>query len=342
MSKQRKKIRVMFAAAALLILILVLVCCSVGRYQVSPSDVVKSLSNYLFGSNFVVGKNEYSSVVLMRLPRTLMAVLVGASLSISGCVYQSVFNNKLVSPDMLGVTGGSCVGASLAILFGASSAMIMASSFVFGIIAVCLALALPVLIRNTSNLALVLSGIIVSAIFNSALGLIKYTVDSLEKLETITFWVMGSLSGVTMNQVNLAAPFMLISIAVLLLLKYRINIVSLGESESSLLGVRFRATRGCVIICATILTSCSTAVCGTISWIGLIIPHIARLLVGSDNRYLLPFSTLMGAAVVPVMDTLCRTLTINEIPISIISSAFGALVFVIILLQKGNLSNDRV
>lgn len=317
-------------------------CCTIGRYQVPVRNVVLSLSNYIMGSKFDIAGKEYSSVILIRLPRTLMAILVGSSLSLAGSVYQSVFNNKLVSPDLLGVTGGSCVGAALAILFGASGMIVMMSSFVFGLIAVCIALFLPVLMRNGSNLSLVLAGIIVSAVFNSCLGLIKYTVDSLEKLEAITFWIMGSLASVTMRDVALAFPFFMISTVVLLLLRFRINIISLGKTEANLLGVRFQTTRIIVIACATVLTACSTAICGTVSWIGLIVPHIARLIVDSDNRNLIPMSAMLGAVILPIIDTLCRTLTISEIPISIVSAALGAVIFYVILLQKGRLLNDNI
>lgn len=321
-----------FTAALLAV---VMLCCSVGRYHVSFPDILHALANYLFGADFEVGPKEYSSVVMLRLPRVLMAVIVGASLSVSGTVYQSIFNNKLISPDLLGVSMGCCVGAAFAILLGASGAAIIAGSFGAGILAVLLALLLPVLMRNTSNLSLVLSGIIVSAVFNSILGFIKYAVDSLEKLESITFWIMGSLSAVTMRQLKIVFPLFVAALTMLLLLRFQINIISLGESEATLLGIRYRLTRITVIICATVLTACATAICGTVSWVGLIIPHISRLLTGADNRELIPFSAMLGALVLPIIDTLCRTLTVNEIPISIISGAFGAMVFFMILVKKG-------
>lgn len=328
---------VLFAAAVILIM---LICCSVGRYHVSPGDVFRSLAKYLFGANYDIEQNAYNAVIFMRLPRVVMSVLVGISLSISGCVYQSIFNNKLVSPDLLGVTDGSCVGAALAILLGGSGFAITVNSFIFGIFAVILALLLTSMMRSGANITLVLSGIIVSAVFTSVLGLIKYTADSLEKLETITFWIMGSFSSVTMQKIQNTAPFIILATGVLVLLRYRINIISLGKMEAEMLGVRFKLTRIVVIACATVLTACSTAVCGTVSWIGLIIPHVARLFAGSNNQNLIPFSAFLGAAALPVIDTLCRSLTVNEIPISILSAAIGAVVYCVILVRKGKGLHD--
>jgi len=214
---------------ALAVILVMLTCCSLGRYYVSLEDVFRALSNYLIGTKYVIERKAYTSVVLMRLPRIVMSVLVGSSLSISGCVYQSVFNNKLVSPDLLGVTEGSCVGAALAILLGGSGVAIMIHSFLFGIFAVVLTLFLTSMMRNSANITMVLSGIIISAVFSSALGLIKYAVDSLEKLEAITFWIMGSFSSVTMKEVMNSAPFIIGATIVLIVLRYRINIISLGK-----------------------------------------------------------------------------------------------------------------
>lgn len=328
------------AAAATLLFLVLLACCCVGRYSVSYPDVMRAFLNSFFGCRFDIDGQAYNSVMLMRFPRVIMSCLVGMALSVSGCVYQSVFNNKLISPDLLGVSNGSCVGAAIAIMFGGAGAAIMGNAFLGGLVAVALALLLPVLMHNSSNLSLVLSGIVVSALFSSALGLIKYAVDSLEKLEAITFWIMGSFSSVTMHDIQLAAPFLLPAFFILLLLRHRINIVSLGETDAVMLGVNFKAVRIIVILCATVLTSCSTAICGTVSWVGLIVPHISRMLVGTNNDRLLPCSAFIGATVLPIIDTLCRTLTITEIPISILSAAFGALFYAIILIKKGRSIHD--
>lgn len=329
-----------YTGATLLIGVVIITCCSIGRYDVLFTDVLKALANYLFGAKYAIEYNVYSAVIFMRLPRVLMAVLVGIALSLSGCVYQSVFNNKLISPDLLGVSEGGCVGAAFAILIGCSSIVMMLISFACGLIAVGLALLIPVLMRNKTNVSLVLSGIVVSAIFSSILGIIKYTVDSLEKLEAITFWIMGSFARVTMQDVVIVAPIIIIATTVLILLRHRINIIALGRNEAQSLGVNFGIIRIIVVVCATLLTACSTAICGTVSWVGLIVPHIARILVGPNNVKLVPMSLLLGGVMLPIIDTLCRTLTINEIPISILTAAFGAIVFCCILIKKGRNISD--
>ena len=311
-----------------------LLCSSIGRIEISFETVLKSFCNYIFNGNFNLNLLEYNTIINIRLPRILMSMLVGISLSLSGCVYQSVFNNELVSPDLLGVTSGSCVGAALAILFGLSGYFIITGAFAFGLLAVVIALLIPILIKSTSNVSLILSGIIVSAIFSSCLGLIKYLVDSLEKLETITFWIMGSFASVSMNDVLLTLPIILISSITLLIMSYRINIVSLGNVECTSLGINFKRNRLVVILCATLLTATSTAICGTVSWIGLIIPHIAKLIVGNDSRKKMPLACILDIVILPLIDTLCRTISIAEIPISIVSAAFGAIVYLILLMLK--------
>lgn len=324
----------------LIALVIIIICCSFGRYQVSFFEVIKSLANYLFNAKFNVETNAYNSVIMMRLPRVLMAVLVGMALSVSGCVYQSTFNNSLVSPDLLGVSNGSCVGAAAVIMLGGAGEAIVGGAFLFGIIGVTLSLLLSSLMRNSSNICLVLSGIIVSALFSSMLGLIKYAVDSLEKLETITFWIMGSFSKITINDVFLIGTIIIISVIIIMLLRFRINIISLGKEEAESLGTNYKAIRIAIIILATLLTASSTSICGTISWIGLIVPHISRLFVGSNNKDLLPMSAFIGAIILPVIDTFCRTLTINEIPISIVSAAVGAFTYAIVLIKNGRMIHD--
>lgn len=335
-----KTLCLIYVGASLLLIIVTLACCSIGRYSVAFKDVLTALSNFFFGTQYEINGMDYAAVIFMRIPRILMAVLVGMSLSLSGCVYQSIFNNKLVSPDLLGVSDGSCVGATFAILLGLPSAVIMLSSFLCGLFAVGLALLIAVLMRSRTNISLVLAGIVVSAIFSSVLGLIKYAVDSLEKLETITFWIMGSFARVTMQDVLLTAPILLICAVIILLLRHPINIVSLGRAEAESLGINYGLVRILVIMCATVLTSCSTAICGTVSWIGLIIPHIARIIIGSNSVRVIPVSLFLGAISLPVIDTLCRTLTVNEIPISIVSAAFGAVVYFCILIKKGSNISD--
>ena len=260
----------------------------------------------------------------IRIPRVLAAVLVGAALSLSGAVYQGVFKNPLVSPDLLGVSSGACVGAAAAVLRGLGMVQQQMLAFVFGLIAVTISVTIPKLIRNNTNLMLVLAGIITSGFMSSVLGIMKFVADEETELSAIVFWQMGSLTTVDSIDVVAVSPIAITCAVVLLALSWRLNILSFGEVEAKTLGMNVKLVRGVVIMCASCLTASTVCISGTVGWVGLVIPHLSRLLVGSDHRRQLPVSLLLGGTFMLVIDTLSRTLTTSDIPLSILTGLIGA------------------
>ena len=306
--------------AALGFLVLAALC--MGRYSMNPADVLGVIRVKIFGG--AADEAMHNILFRVRLPRVLAAILIGAALSLSGAAYQSTMRNPLVSPDLLGVSSGASMGAAAAIFFGLSFRAIQVFAFAGGILAVLLATSLPKLLRNSSNMMLVLSGIIISGFMNALIGIIKFFSREQDQLASIVFWQMGSLSRVNTPQLLSVAPPMLVSLALMLTISWRINILSFGEQEAQTVGVNVPRLRGIVIVSASLLTASSVCVSGTIGWIGLIIPHFGRLICGSDNTKLMPFAAMLGGAFLLVIDTLSRTLTSMEIPLSILTGLVGA------------------
>ena len=300
----------------------------IGRYAVSIEDVFKYFT-------FQEIENTPKRVIeYLRLPRTLIAVLIGCSLAVSGAIYQSTFNNKLVSPDLLGVSSGASVGACLAILIGFSSALISVFAFIFGFIAVALTLLISKAFKNKSNIILILCGLAVGGLMSSLVGLMKYLADNEMKLAEMTFWLLGDLSGTTIKEFWIMLPVTIIGCALAIILSWRLNIISLGAKESKSLGVNYKATLVIFIIVATALTAVSVAIGGTIGWIGLVIPNIVRLFVGSNNKKVIPISILTGAIMMIIVDTIARSLAPNEIPLSIITGILGTPVFIYAIFKR--------
>ena len=276
----------------------------------------------------------------IRLPRALASFMIGACLAVSGLVYQTTFNNKLVSPDILGVGAGCCVGAGIAILVGLSPVMIRILAFAFGFASVMIAILLPKLFRNRSALALVLSGIIVGSLMDSVLALIKYIADKKEVLADIIFWIMGSVVGIQLNEVLISTVICLIPFTILVLMRQRINVVSLGPEEAESLGIKYKQNRLIIIACATLLTANCVSISGNIGWVGLVIPHIARALVGDDVKMSMPIAAICGGLFLTFVDTLSRLVSVNEIPLSIVTGFIGAIIYTFVLIRKGRNLND--
>ncbi|MFA5528753.1 MAG: iron ABC transporter permease [Peptostreptococcales bacterium] len=308
-----------------------------GRYSNNPMDVVGVVWNKL------IGKPQDNSVMEtiifhIRLPRITASILVGAMLSLSGAVYQGVFRNPLVSPDLLGVSAGASVGAAASILLGYGMLERQMLAFSGGLLAVWITTRIPKAFKNNSNMMLVLSGIIVGGFLCSLLGIMKFIAEEQTELSSIVFWQMGSMSNISKNElISISPVFILCSIA-LILLSWRINILSFGEIESKTLGINIKRIRGIVIICASLLTASAVSISGTIGWIGLIIPHLGRLTVGTDHTKLLPITLLMGSLFMLVIDTAARALTSVEIPLSILTGLIGAPIYGYLLFkQKANI-----
>ena len=326
--KSKKTFVISVIILSVLIVILFFVSMSVGRYRIPFSDVIK----YFTGQT--VPELSTRVIAYLRLPRTLLAVLVGCALAVSGAIYQSAFNNKLVSPDLLGVSSGASVGACFAILLGLSGVFISLFSFVMGFIAVILTVLIAKIFKNKSNVVLLLSGIAVGGLMSSGVGLMKYLADDEMKLAEMTYWLLGDLSGTTMKEVWIMLPIVVASCIVTVLTSWRVNIVSLGAKESKALGINYNANMGILISIATILTAGAVSVSGTIGWIGLVIPNVVRLIVGSDNKKVLPLSMLLGAAFMIIVDMLARTLAPNEIPLSVITGIIGTPLFIYAIFKR--------
>ncbi len=298
----------------------------IGRYQITPAAFFEAITG---SDNREI---ERSIIVHLRLPRTIVAVLVGISLSLSGLLYQETFQNMLISPDLLGVSSGAGVGAAIAIVAGLSAALVGTFAFAFGIGTVVLTVLVSRIFRNRSSMTLVLSGIIVGGMAGALLSFVKYLADAESTLASITFWLMGSFENSTMKDVWLLTPIVVVCLTVSFIIRWRINIVALGYEEAQTKGINYRFYRGLIIVIATLLTAGSVAVAGTVGWIGLVIPHIVRKTVGRNTSRTIPLCALFGAVFMVLVDILARTFTAAEIPLSAVTGFFGTIVFVVILL----------
>ena len=271
----------------------------------------------------------------VRLPRILSAALIGAALSIAGVSYQGMFRNPMVSPDLLGASTGAGFGAALALFLSLSYFGVTLSAFCFGLAAVLLAYLISRKSRMDSTLSMVLAGMMISSLFTSGTSLIKLVADTENQLPAITYWLMGSLTSILGRDVRFAALPILLGLVPLLLLRWRINLLTLSEAEARSMGVDTRRLRLVVIFCATLMTAASVAISGMIGWVGLVIPHFCRILFGYDYRKLLPSCALLGAAFLILVDTIARTITTAEIPLGILTSFVGAPVFLYLILSGG-------
>ena len=328
-----------FAVIAMILLPTVtgILCICFGRMKLPVSDVINSICSIFTGE--IDNLQVYSVVVNLRLPRILMAIIVGAGLTCAGDTFQSLFSNPLATPDILGVTSGTCVGAILAIILSCSILETQLIALVFGLVSVFFTLKIAGKNNSGSMVYLVLAGVIASSLFNAIGSLLKYTADPQDKLPEITYWLMGSFMSATYKKLIVGSPLILIGIAIIFLLRWRLNILSLSEDEAKSSGIDIKKTRMLFILASTVITASCVSMCGQVGWIGLLIPHCARMLVGSNNRYVIPISISLGACFMILIDTLSRTISVIELPLSILTAIIGAPVF-ISLLSK-NRSNLR-
>ena len=319
----------MAAAVAVAAIFIVSMC--VGRFPLSPAEVVQCLLQRFAGVDYGLGPDAVSIVADNRLPRAAVGALVGASLAVSGCAFQGLFQNPLVSQSILGVSSGASFGAALSILIFSSTLFAPAFAFVFAVVAVALSFMVARMCGEVTSLMLVLGGVIISAIFSALLSFLKYVADPFNQLASIVFWNMGSLASIESSVMPFSVGTMIVGIALLLGSSWALNVLSMGDQEAKSMGLPVGAARIVVVAGATLSTAGAVSIAGTIGWVGLIIPHMARFLVGSDNRVLIPFSILLGASFMMVVDMLCRTLTGAEIPLGILTSLIGGPFFIYLL-----------
>lgn len=307
-----------------------------GRYSFDPRDTFQAFMGRLSGQP--INQTMENVVFVVRLPRILAALLVGAALAVSGAVYQSTFRNPLVSPDILGVSSGASTGAAIGIILGMNFGALQLFAFSGGIAAVALTTSLARALRSSSNMMLVLSGIIVSGLMTSILGILKFVAEDQVELSSIVFWQMGSLASVKQGQLLSVVGPIVLALILMIALAWRLNILSFGEQEAKTVGVNVPVLRGVMIVFASLLTASAVSISGTIGWIGLVIPHFGRLLAGSDNTRLLPVVAILGGMFLLIVDTIARTLTMMEIPLSILTGLVGAPFFAWLLYrQRGKL-----
>lgn len=317
-----------------LTILLTLIALSVGRYGIGLDEVVKILLSKIFPIDQTWTETVENVIFRVRLPRVLAAIVVGSSLALSGATFQGLFRNPLVSPDILGVSNGACIGAALAIISGMGVFGIQLLAFMGGLVAVTCTTSIPRILKNNSIIMLVLSGVIVGGFLSSIMGIIKYLADPNTQLPEIVYWMLGSLSSIKMPILLSVIPVILVIMALLLALRWRINILSLGDNDAKMLGMNIGFIRGIAIICSTVLTAGAVCLAGTIGWVGLVMPHLGRLIMGPDNVKLMPATIFLGACFMLFVDTLARTLTPAEIPLSILTGSFGAVFFVWLLFKQ--------
>ena len=322
----KKKTNAVVIGALFLCLLLggtILAIC-VGKYPVSPAESIRILWCRLLGLPCDLPDMTQNVVMGLRVPRILASVVVGGALSMSGAAYQGIFRNPLVSPEFLGVSSGASIGAAAAILLSLTTAVVSLFAFAGGILAVFLTVSIPTLIRNRSNIVLVLSGVIVGSALSSVFGFIKYIADPETQLASITYWTMGSFSYIKLSELLVVLAVIAVPAALLILLSWWIDVLSLGEDEARALGANVKIIRGSAIACSTVLTAGSVCIAGTIGWVGLVIPHLGRMLVGPSNRRLIPICGLAGGVFMLAVDTLTRTIGVEEMPVSILTGIIGA------------------
>jgi iron complex transport system permease protein len=324
-----RRLWLLVATALLLVSALAL---AVGKFALAPSELWASLWARLSGTEPALPAAAEAVIWQVRAPRVLAAALVGAALAAAGAAYQSMFRNPLVSPDILGVSAGCGLGASLAILLGLPIAMVSGSAFVGGLLAVVVVmLAARRVGAQDPVLVLVLAGVAVGALLGAGISLVKLLADPNVQLPAITFWLLGGLSAVTPADLGFAGPWLLAGAGVLWLARWRINLLSLPDDEAAALGLRVPRLRAAVVVGATLMTAAAVSMAGIVGWVGLVVPHVARLLVGPEFSRLLPLAMALGAGFVMAADTLARSLAAIELPLSVLTAMVGVPFFLWLL-----------
>ena len=330
---------------AIFVLAAVFLSLFLGRYGLTPIEVIQAAFSYIRKAFICLGLLFTNPEAIpaggipmtdperilwrIRLPRILLVMLVGAALAVAGASYQGMFKNPLTSPDLLGASAGASLGACLGLLWSWSGPAVQLLAFIGGVAAVAMAMWLNKLVDYDPTLGLVLAGILVSTLFQSGMSIIKMVADGDDKLPEITFWLMGSFSRTRVEDLLVAIPI-LAGFIILLTQSWKLNVLSFGDEEARAMGINTRYTRFWVILGSTLVTSASVAVAGIIGWIGLVIPHLARAVVGPNYRVLLPTSMLVGAGFLLLVDNLARLLMSIEIPIGILTSILGVPFFIFI------------
>lgn len=316
----------------------VLLSFTLGRYPVPPKELIAIIIDRLPFVNLPVFWEHTQEIAVwnVRMPRVLIAVLVGAALSAAGACYQGVFQNPMAAPDILGASAGAGFGAALAILVDFNSNGITTLAFVMSLVTVAMVFFISQRTKGEKVMGLILAGIMVSSLFQAGTNFIKLVADPGNKLPAITYWLMGSFVGANNKELSFVIWPILVGLIPLLLLRWRLNVLTLGDDEARALGIDAGRIRLISVVCATLITAASVSVSGMIGWVGLVIPHMMRRLVGSDYRYLLPASILGGGLFLLMVDNVSRSLASTEIPIGILTAFIGAPFFLLLITRRGD------
>ena len=319
----------------LLVLIPIILCVaalSIGRYRITTLDVMRVLISPIFPDSAVDVTEIAKRLILnIRLPRVLAALLIGASFGTTGTAFQAIFKNPLVDSNILGVTSGAGFGAALALLLLFNLWQVQGLAFIFGLLAVFLSFLGSRLYKTAPILVLTLMGILVGTLFSSLTSLLKYIADPLDTLPAITFWLLGSLANVTWARITLLVIITVLGVIFFILMRWQLNILSLGDKEAISLGVDPVKMKSFIIVVATLMTASAVSTSGVIGWVGLVIPHLGRLLVGPNHRRLLPISISLGGSLMIILDTIARALLPGEIPLGVLTGIIGVPLLILLL-----------
>lgn len=331
--KTRRRYRLILSGMLLLLGAVTLLSFWIGYYPLTPAQVVQAFLTK-FGYSGQVLPQAVTIFWNIRLPRILSALFIGASLAVAGATYQGMFRNPLVSPDILGVSSGASLGAALAILSGATNAWIQLAAFVGGVSAVAASYLISRKSAHSHTLSLVLTGSMIMSLCNAGVTMIKYIADPNDVLQQITFWLMGSLTKTSMSSFAWSAIPMALGLAVILVFRWRVNLLTLDDEEAKSLGVNVRRWRLIFIAASTLLSAAAVCLGGLIGWVGLMIPHLARSLVGADYDRLIPASAMLGAGYLLLMDDLARSILSMELPLGVVTSIMGAPFFICLIIKR--------
>ncbi|WP_455258149.1 FecCD family ABC transporter permease [Peptoniphilus asaccharolyticus] len=331
-----KKYRLTFFILWIILFAVIVTSFCIGRYSISYQDLSKSILNQLFNFNFKLEPNISTVLYNIRLPRILMGLLVGLGLSVSGATLQAVFHNPMVSPDVLGASSSAGFGAALGILLGFNRFSTTLLSFSMGTISIFIVILVSKNIKKNRDIGLVLTGMMVSSLFSSAVSLLKLIADPTSELPAITYWLMGSLNSSTIDDFIFSAPIIFIGLIVIFLIRWKLNILTLGDEEAHSLGVNPEKLRIVAILSTTLITAVCVSVSGVIGWIGLVIPHVSKIFFGNDMRRVIPGSILLGSSFLLIVDNFSRLISTSEIPIGILTSFIGAPFFIYLMTLEVN------
>lgn len=327
-----RKYRVCMITGCIATLFLALIALCLGQYTIALQDVIKVLT-----LQKVDLANAETVIFNIRIPRILVSLIVGSGLATAGASFQALFSNPLATPDTLGCANGASFGAALGILLGLNALGIQISALIFGILAVVLVFVFTRYRHANQIMMIILGGMVVSSLFSALVSLIKYVADPNDVLPVITFWLMGSFSNSTVRSLYTGVPMIVLGMVVLYLMRYRMNALSLKEEEAASLGINVRQNRMIVIVASSLITASVVSMCGVVGWVGLLIPHISRMLFGNNHTKVIPGCIVFGALFMLIIDTIARCMYQAEIPVSILTAIIGAPVFLLLLRKTGGI-----